>query len=292
MIAATGAKITTPMTSATAVAAWLSRARASSMFQRAWTKAAARASASAEVGIGGLHTGGPSVLILFDIDGTLVPGRPEAHQDALIGALVEVYGMKLRDGENPIADAEPWGKTDRQIVRDVLRARGVSDPEIDAGLPALERRACELHGRNEEPRLAGEPRETAAAALGALRAAGHRLALLTGTLEPIAWQKMELCGLAGQFDAGQGAFGSDAEHRPELVPIARRRAGSGGRPHPRGDTLLVGDTPLDVAAAHADQVRCVAITGRRFDRAALLEGGADAVVDDLAELPGVVSRLG
>jgi phosphoglycolate phosphatase len=232
------------------------------------------------------------VLILFDIDGTLVPGRPQAHQDALIGALGEVYGIAVRDGENPVADVEPWGKTDRQIVRDVLRARGLSDPEIDAGLPALERHACELHARNDEVRLAGEPRETAAAALEELRLGAHRLALLTGNLEPIAWQKMELCGLDGWFEPGQGAFDSDAEHRPELVPIARRRAGSDSRPHPRGDTLLVGDTPLDVAAAHADEVRCVAITGRRFDRAALLEGGADAVVDDLAELPGVVSRLG
>src|SRR3954453_2225977 len=267
-MAAAGANSTTPIASATAVAAWLSRAPASSMFHSACTNAAARASASAEAGIGGLHTGVLAVLILFDIDGTLVPGRPEAHQDALVRALVEVYGIEARDGENPIADAEPWGKTDRQIVRDVLHARGLSDAEIDAGLPALERRACELHGRNEEPRLAGEPRETAAAALGALRAAGHRLALLTGNLEPIAWQKMELCGLAGHFDAGQGAFGSDAEQRPELVPVARRRAGPDGRPHPREDTLLVGDTPLDVAAAHADKVRCVAITGRRFDRAA------------------------
>jgi len=232
------------------------------------------------------------MLILFDIDGTLVPGRPQAHQDALIGALVEVYGLELCEGENPVADAEPWGKTDRQIVRDVLHARGLSDAEIDAGLPALERRACDLHSGTSEPRLAGEPRETAAATLEALQGAGHRLALLTGNLEPIARQKMELCGLAGWFPPGQGAFGSDSEHRAELVPIARRRAGADGRPYPREDTLLVGDTPLDVAAAHADRVRCLAITGRRFGRAELLAADADAVVDDLAELPELVSSLG
>jgi phosphoglycolate phosphatase-like HAD superfamily hydrolase len=103
---------------------------------------------------------------------------------------------------------------------------------------------------------------------------------------------MELCGLAGWFPHGQGAFGSDSERRPELVPIARRRAGEDGRPHPREDTLLVGDTPLDVAAAHADGVRCVAITGRRFDRAALLEADADAVIDDFGELPPLARELG
>src|SRR3954453_22198640 len=104
-MAAAGANSTTPIASATAVAAWLSRAPASSMFHSACTNAAARASASAEAGIGGLHTGVLAVLILFDIDGTLVPGRPEAHQDALVRALVEVYGIEARDGENPIAGA-------------------------------------------------------------------------------------------------------------------------------------------------------------------------------------------
>jgi phosphoglycolate phosphatase len=229
------------------------------------------------------------VLILFDIDGTLVPGRPQAHQDALNRALAEVYGIEAGEGENPVGDAQPWGKTDRQIVRDVLRPRGLSDGHVDAGLEALERRACELHAANREPRLAGQPRETAAAALEALRGAGHRLALLTGNLEPIAWQKMELCRLDAYFERGQGAFGSDAEHRPELVPLARRRAGDDGRPHPREDTILVGDTPLDVAAAHADGVRCVAITGHRFGRAELTDSGADEVIDDLMELPAVLA---
>src|SRR5439155_23879687 len=112
---------------------------------------------------------------------------------------------------------------------------------------------------------------------------------LTGNLEPIAWQKMEACGLAGFFERGQGGFGSDAESRPDLVRMARERFGSDGRPHPVEDTLLVGDTPLDVAAAHADGVRCAAITGRRFGRTVLLAAGADAVVEDLAELPRLVA---
>ena len=222
------------------------------------------------------------MLILFDIDGTLVPGRPQAHQDALIEALVDAYGIEVAEGENPVADVEPWGKTDRQIVRDVLRRGGLSNEQVDARLETFESRACELHS------AAAEPRDGTAAALDALHLAGHSLALLTGNLEPIARQKMETCGLAGYFRAGQGAFGSDAEHRPDLVPLARSRAGD----HPREDTVLVGDTPLDIAAAHADGVRCVAITGRRFDRTQLEAAGADAVIDDFSELPGVLDALG
>src|SRR5436305_14367147 len=102
------------------------------MFQIACTNAAARARARAEAGIERGILASLPVLILFDIDGTLVPGRPHAHQEALMGALADVYGLEARDGEDPIADAEPWGKTDRQIVRDVLRPRGLPDAEIDA----------------------------------------------------------------------------------------------------------------------------------------------------------------
>src|SRR5436305_6165503 len=199
------------------------------------------------------------LLILFDIDGTLVPGRPQAHQEALIGALVEVYGIEVGAGENPVAAVEPWGKTDRQIVRDILRPRGFSDAQVDSSLTRLEQRACDLHAAAREPSLSTVARDRAAEALGALRDRGHSLALLTGNLEPIAWQKMEACGLAGFFARGQGGFGSDAESRPDLVRMARERFGSDGRPHPVEDTLLVGDTPLDVAAAHADGVRCAAI---------------------------------
>jgi len=232
-----------------------------------------------------------AVLILFDIDGTLVPGRPRTHQDALIEALVEVYGIELREGENPVGDVEPWGKTDLQIARDVLRGRGFTDVQIDAQLGRFERRASELHSADDAPQLAGDARDRIAAALEQLRGAGHDLALLTGNLEPIARHKMELSGLAEFFPPGQGAFGSDSERRPELVPLARRRAGENGRPYPRAETLLVGDTPLDIAAAHADQVRCVAVTGLRFGRAELDQAGADEVVDDLGELPGLVAAL-
>jgi phosphoglycolate phosphatase len=219
-----------------------------------------------------------------------VPGRPQAHQEALIGALVEVYGIEVGDGENPVADVEPWGKTDRQIVRDILRPRGLSDSQIDSSLARFERRACELHAGAREPSISTTARERAAEALEELRDAGHSLALLTGNLEPIAWQKMEACGLAGFFARGQGGFGSDAESRPDLVRIARERFGRDGRPHPVEDTLLVGDTPLDVAAAHVDGVRCAAITGRRFGARELRESGADWVIDELGQLVAIAGR--
>jgi phosphoglycolate phosphatase-like HAD superfamily hydrolase len=45
-----------------------------------------------------------------------------------------------------------------------------------------------------------------------------------------------------------------------LPAIARRRAGRAGADWPRADTIVIGDTFRDVACAHADGVRCLAVS--------------------------------
>jgi phosphoglycolate phosphatase len=231
------------------------------------------------------------LLLLFDIDGTLIRGAPRAHQQAMLAAVTEVYGVTFDGEENPVRAVVPNGKTDRQIVREMLLPRGVDDAAIDAGFERFERLSCEHHSLSRDAVLTEEESERTAAVLRTLAEDGHTLALLTGNLEPIARHKMDLAGLGDFFAPGLGGFGSDAEARPELVPIARRRAGRDGRDYPREDTVVIGDTPLDIAAAHADDVRAVGIAGFGYTSDDLLAAGADAVVDDLDELPAVVGEL-
>ena len=230
------------------------------------------------------------MLLLFDIDGTLIRASPKAHQRAMLDAVQRVYDVSFSPNDDPIADVVPNGKTDRQIVREMLAARGVTGPTVDEGLPSFERIACDLHSASRDEVLTGDVRDRTAELLRALRDDGHVLALLTGNLEPIARHKMELAGLGEFFAPGLGGFGSDAEARPELVPLARERAaGPDGRPHPREDTVVIGDTPLDVAAAHADAVRAIGVGGFRWSRDELLAAGADAAVDELHEVAGVIA---
>src|SRR5215207_9590416 len=86
--------------------------------------------------------------------------------------------------------------------------------------------------------------------------AGHRLALVTGNLEPIARLKLGRAGLGDWLDGVPGGFASDHELRARLPGIARERAGN----VPPEGAVVVGDTPLDVACAQADGVRCIAVT--------------------------------
>jgi phosphoglycolate phosphatase-like HAD superfamily hydrolase len=209
----------------------------------------------------------------------------------MLEAVEAVYGVAWDAGADPIADVGPHGKTDRQIVREMLEPRGIEPAAVDAGFPEFERIACERHSASRDDVLVGEERERTAAVLRRLADAGHVLALLTGNLEPIARHKMGLAGLDGFFAHGQGGFGSDAEARPDLVPLARGRAGTNGTPYRREDTVVIGDTPLDVAAAHADDVRAIGLAGFRYTRDDLLAAGADAAIDELDQVESVLDTF-
>jgi phosphoglycolate phosphatase-like HAD superfamily hydrolase len=222
------------------------------------------------------------VLLLFDIDGTLVRSRPLAHQRALAYAAIAVFGLPDSTDEDSIRALEPWGKTDREILRDLL---GRSPSRADA--ERWERAACERYAAIED----AEPDDAdgaTAAALTELAADGHALALVTGNLEPIARRKLDGRGLGGFFPAGQGGFGSDALERTELVRIARRRAGT----PPPAQTTLIGDTPRDVAAALGAGVRAIGVAGSRYSREDLLGAGADAAVDAIGEVRALLPGLG
>ena len=231
------------------------------------------------------------MLLLFDIDGTLIRASPKAHQRAMLAAVQEVYGVTFEPGEDPIGKVVPNGKTDRQIVREMLEPRGVTPEDVTAGFREFERLACEHHSASRDEVLVGDERSRTAAVLQSLADDGHVLALLTGNLEPIARHKMDLAGLGRFFAPGLGGFGSDAEVRAELVTLARERASVNGAPYPREDSVVIGDTPLDVAAAHADGVRAIGLGGFRYTRQDLLDAGADAAVDELTEVEEALARL-
>jgi phosphoglycolate phosphatase-like HAD superfamily hydrolase len=204
--------------------------------------------------------------------------RPLTHQAALARAAVEVFGLPPETDAAAVRAVEPWGKTDRWILREMLGFQPGADD-----LERWERAACTAYAEIENGEPSDDDQRTSAV-LERLRAAGHELALVTGNLEPIARRKLELRGLGRWFPDGRGGFGSDAEARAELVRIARERAGA----RPREDTVLIGDTPLDVAAAIEAGVRPIGVAGGRYSRDDLLAAGADAAVAELDELDALL----
>ena len=213
------------------------------------------------------------MLLLFDIDGTLLLKAAAAHADALRAALRRVWHVR----DTSAARVDTAGRTDCEIARLMLLQLGISADRIDAGLSDF-KHVCALEYERRVPEdlsahVAPGMRELLE---GLAERDDTTLALVTGNLQPVARLKVGAAGLGGFFPPGQGGFGSDSEDRSELPAIARRRAGTDARPYPRDRTVVVGDTPRDIACARADGVRCLAVaTGSyRPDELAAADGVA------------------
>jgi phosphoglycolate phosphatase len=222
----------------------------------------------------------PPLLLLWDIDGTLLQRASLEHAEAMRRALVQVHGRLELDGQR----VEAAGRTDGAIARDLLIAAGHASEAIDARADDVIAACCELYHElcpaDLSPRLApGVPE--ALAALGG-RPDDFRFSLVTGNFERIARLKLARAGIGDWFPEGQGGFGSDAEDRERLPPIARERAGG----WPRERTVVIGDTPRDIACARADGVRVIAVATGPFGVEQLAD--ADAVIDSAAAVVPVL----
>jgi phosphoglycolate phosphatase-like HAD superfamily hydrolase len=223
------------------------------------------------------------VLLLFDIDGTLLQGAASEHRDALRVAMRVVHGVEARVGT-----IAPAGRTDGEIVRAALLAAGVSAERIDDRASALRDACAQAFSRMCPPDLSHAVVPGVPALLEWL-SDRCRLGLLTGNYEAVARLKLARAGIGRYFPPHQGAFGSDGEDRAALPAIARRRAGSPGRPYPREQSVVIGDTPRDIACARTDGLRCVAVTTGPFGSEELRE--ADAVAGDVEALRAVLAEI-
>jgi phosphoglycolate phosphatase len=220
-----------------------------------------------------------ALLLLFDIDGTLLIKATEAHVSAVHEALREIYGITDPRG----AKVEAAGRTDIAIARDVALLSGVSAQRFDDGRDDFRAACVAAYARLCPDDLSEFVAPGVIGVLEALSARdGVRLALLTGNLEPVARLKLGRAGLGHFFEPWVGGFGSDHEDRTELPAIARARAGH----VPRANAVIIGDTPRDIACARADGLRCIAIATGPFSAAQLAD--ADVVLDSAHDLLDVL----
>jgi len=229
-------------------------------------------------------------LVLFDIDGTILL-TDGAGRRAIGRALSDLAGTT-----GPVGDHRFDGKTDPQIVRELLSLAGHPDAEMPARIQAvcdryLELLELELASPSQETRVMAGVRELLDE-LARPEAAGQVLVgLLTGNLERGAALKLRSAGIDPSRFA-VGAYGSDAAHRPELPAIARRRAESlTGRTIAGPDVVVIGDTPDDVACARPIGARTVAVATGRYDVTILAAAGATHVFADLSDTAAVLDAL-
>ncbi|MCZ6856486.1 MAG: haloacid dehalogenase-like hydrolase [Gemmatimonadetes bacterium] len=226
-------------------------------------------------------------LVLFDIDGTLL-WTDGAGRSAIRTALLAEMGAT-----GPIEGFRFDGKTDPQIVHELLRAFGNPHAESGAHVQAV----CDRYVEMLEGELASGKRtpHVFPGVWELLDLIERRddavLGLLTGNLA--AGARLKLASVGMEFDRFRvGAFGSDAAERGELPAIAAARAAELVGEAPTGeDIVIIGDTPADVTCGLGVGARAIAVATGSYGVAELAAAGAYAVFEDLLDTEGVLEAI-
>ena len=225
-------------------------------------------------------------LVLFDIDGTLL-NSGGVGRASMQGALSEVFG-------SPGSPSYRYdGKTDKQIVRDVMRMEGHTDEHIDSRMGTLIDRYLDgLKQGIESRKFDVRPLEGVVEILDALEARDDVvLGLLTGNVEKGARAKLSAAGIdPDRFRVN--AFGSDHEHRPKLPAIAQQRAGQHlGRPVAGEKVIVIGDTPADIECGRELGARAIGVASGHYSVADLEKHDPYAVFPSLKDTQKVLDTI-
>ncbi len=221
------------------------------------------------------------ILALFDIDGTLVRGA-RCHYQAFVESVKKFYGF-----EEDISGINYAGKTDPQILREVLQLGGFSEEEIKKNFQNCQEYMVNYYLKNVHKENV-RALEGTSELLKELQGEKTLLGLVTGNLKPIAYAKLGRVGLDDYFPFG--GFGSDYEDRYLLVKkaleLARNQYGYEGK-----RVIVIGDTPRDVHAAQVYNIKTIAVATGKYSVEDLEKTGADFVLKDLKDKYRVLEIL-
>ncbi len=228
-----------------------------------------------------------SKLVLFDIDGTILL-TAGAGRRAIVAALTEEVA-----GTDAFSRVRFDGKTDPQIVAELLEAAGDREPLGPARLDAL----CQRYVRHLARALEAPTTQTTLMPgveplLDRLEdEPGVVLGLLTGNIAEGAALKLRSGGVdPARFRVG--AYGSDSAHRPDLPAIAARRATALFGREPSGpEVVIIGDTPADIHCGLAIAARAIAVATGSYSVADLAACGPHAVFENLSATDRVLQAI-
>lgn len=214
------------------------------------------------------------MLYLFDIDGTLVD-TGGAGMKSLQEASLQVFGH-----EGPSLDLA--GSTDLGIVAQIHAHFEVEPTPERVGTYFSTYLAC-LDRNLSQGGFPGRVFDGVVEILTELsNLPGSTIGLLTGNISGGAASKMKHFGLADYFPFG--AYGCDHSDRNRLGPIALERAARhAARPFTPEETWVIGDTPKDIACAHAIGARCLAVATGRYSVSELSAAGADIAIHSMRD---------
>ena len=211
-----------------------------------------------------------SVVLLWDIDGTLITHAP-APIDRHMRAASQALGRQTQKVGSGL------GKTDRQIIIEIIEG---SDVEPTAALIQSALDALDAITAEDLKHTPSQPVPGVHDVLCAFQERGVDQVLLTGNTPARAREKVDSAGLGDFFAFSDGFYGAQARDRFDVTSQARDALGhqdESGRPR----TLIVlGDTPLDVRAGRHGEMLTVAIATGAHEYHELAQESPDLALRD------------
>ena len=223
-------------------------------------------------------------LIISDMDRTLVDFTSR-YMDAYRIAVQEAYGF-----EGQPQPHKHSGYTQAAVVRMIGEDKGLDAQVIEAGLA----KALSVLSHTVISLLEHDLRygilPGVEQVFAELQRQGHAIALVTGTITPIADAILARTGLDHFFPAR--ACGDEAMTRPDLLRLAIRRAqDASGFQANSANVVVLGDAVTDIEAGKAIGARVVAIATGHHTVRELAEFGADAVLPDLGDKEAALAAI-
>ena len=219
--------------------------------------------------------------LIFDLDGTLADTAPD-----LLGATNAVLAARGRPTLDLTSLRHMVGFGARALITQAMEASGA--PVTEEELPPL----VDVFLAHYRAHIADDSRlfpgvlET----LAALKAGGAVLAVLTNKPQELTDPLLPLLGLGGMFAAVYGA-GAKPYTKPDPRIFADVLADLKSEGWGGGPGVMIGDSITDLNTARAAGAPCILVS-YGFTPVPAKDLGADAVIDDFAQLPQALRDLG
>lgn len=242
-------------------------------------------------------------LVLFDIDGTLLSTKRRGWEPPFCEALEEVLMDEvafMRDSIQEVAKIRvnaykyrPGGKTDTQIIFELLEGMNVTEEEIHRLLPSFREKYLGKLRKVIQTREDAELKPGIPELLEALSKRPEAvLSLLTGNFEEGARIKLSTHGLDRYFTFETGAFGDYAKERRELPGRAVEAAHKHlGQRFTDKNIVIIGDTPNDVKCGKHLNVRTIAVATSNYSIEDLRAEQPDYAFPNLTETEKVIAAI-
>jgi phosphoglycolate phosphatase len=227
----------------------------------------------------------PKLVILFDIDGTLLSTKVTQQDEG------RRYLQAIRDvtGKEPkVVPSRFAGMVDPQICTILLTELGLNQGSVDELVPKVVARMGLLYHDMKKRKALNEGVEELLRTLS--KSPNHILGVLTGNISAIGEEKLKMTSISSYFT--EKFYADEYYDRNRLVEDAVASCVTKYHLSDRRNVMIVGDTPLDMAAASAANATSIGIASGVFSITQLLDAGAKWAFPNLRPSKELLGALG